>query len=249
MLPGGGIPGRDVISQISDRRNAAVSGNAFTLASSLPTTGKASITEQGQTLTPSVSLIAGHAVGSAATPGKTITVNTSLIAGTAAVSAVASGDVLQTVLTLDEGAATVSAVASGDTLVITPSIIAGEAIGDVVAPGTVLDVSTTVIAGVASGEQPQRRVAGGTALVRRRRRRRGDAIAPGAILELGTSIVAGSAQVGHEITVHHADGSTTFYVCFGLTDEQLRSNEFTTALLMDDLDGYMLGLYKDREAA
>ena len=108
------------------------------------------------------------------------------------------------------------------------------------AQGVTLDVAAVLIAGVASVETGTIRVAGGSAFTRSRR------TAQGAVITINASIIPGKAQVGHEINYYDQRGRLTqTVVLWGLTDEQLCSSEIAMAALLDDWDGYALGLYRD----
>ena len=108
------------------------------------------------------------------------------------------------------------------------------------AQGVTLDVAATLIAGMASVETAPVRMVGGSAFTAPPH------TAQGATITVGTSIIPGNAQVGHEINYYDQHGRLTqTVVLWGLTDEQLRSNEIAMAALLDDWDGYALGLYRD----
>jgi hypothetical protein len=106
--------------------------------------------------------------------------------------------------------------------------------------GAILTVEAVLIAGVASVETVPVRFAGGAAFTRPR------TSAPGAVVTVAASITPGVARVGHEISYRDQHGRVTkTVVLWGLTDEELCSNELAMAALLDDWDGYALGLYKD----
>jgi hypothetical protein len=109
-----------------------------------------------------------------------------------------------------------------------------------VAVGVTLTIEATLTAGVAVGETLPVRFMGGRTFTRPRN------TVPGVTMTVGTSIISGVAQVGHEITINQADGTTRMVVIYGARDEELRDPDFIIGVIYDDWD---LWLIKQRKAA
>jgi hypothetical protein len=183
MIPGGGLPGRHVVTQISDALAGNASGATLTVTTSLPTVGAAT--------------------GGAAAAGATLTVTTSLIAGAATSSALIAGPVLTTTLSLPtSGAATGDALANGATITATESLIGGTASGGALALGTLLTLTAALLEGVATVDVSTNGdtitvtvtllegIATGGAT--------GDANAAGATITIDATLAAGAADSGEK---------------------------------------------------
>lgn len=161
---------------------------------------------------------------------------------TAAQNASASGTILTPSASVIAGAPSGSVQVAGFEFVeVASSIDAGVAAGSATINGETATIATAIVPGVASVDDIPIRMVGGSAVIRSPHVARGDVVAA------SVSIIPGTVQIGHEVSLNKADGTSEVLTIFGATDGELRDPAFMLGIVYDDWDLYLM--QQRREAA